>query len=189
MEKKLEIRWHGRGGQGVKTIAQFLAELSISIGLYGQGFPEFGPERTGAPVQGYNKISDEPIESHTRVENPDIVIVLDETLLTEGNITEGLKNGGILLINTTKTKEEIQRKLNISNSYNIHTVDATGISLKILGKNIPNTVMLGALIKLKPIFELDKLFENLKHRFSRKFSEKVIQGNIDALKRAYEEVK
>lgn len=188
-KKVLEIRWHGRGGQGAKTAALMLAETIAQMGKYVQGFPEYGPERMGAPILAFNRISDEPIHIHSNVINPDIVIVLDATLLSE-KITEGVPEDGIYIVNTTKTPQEVRRKLNLKGG-KIFTVDANQISLETIGRVIPNTPLMGAFIKATGLMPYEEFIENVKRELEKKFRTKpeVIDGNIKAIERAYREVK
>ncbi|WP_213974092.1 2-oxoacid:acceptor oxidoreductase family protein [Tepidanaerobacter acetatoxydans] len=188
-EKVLEIRWHGRGGQGAKTAALMLAETVAQMGKYVQGFPEYGPERMGAPILAFNRISDEPIHIHSNVINPDIVIVLDATLLGE-KVTAGVPEDGIYIVNTTKTPQEVRKKLNIKGG-KIFTVDANQISLDTIGRVIPNTPLMGAFVKATGLMSYDEFIKNVKGELEKKFKTKpeVIAGNIKAIERAYQEVK
>ncbi len=188
-EKVLEIRWHGRGGQGAKTAALMLAETVAQMGKYVQGFPEYGPERMGAPILAFNRISDEPIHIHSNVINPDIVIVLDATLLGE-KVTAGVHEDGIYIVNTTKTPQEVRKKLNIKGG-KIFTVDANQISLDTIGRVIPNTPLMGAFVKATGLMPYDEFIKNVKGELEKKFKTKpeVIAGNIKAIERAYQEVK
>jgi len=188
MKKIIEIRWHGRAGQGAKTAALLLAEAALSEDKYIQGFPEYGPEREGAPIKAYTRISDNPIFIHSNVTNPDAVVVLDSTLLDAVDVAEGLPEDGFLLVNTNEIPQEIRKKLNLTNG-KVYTVDATSISLDIFGRNFPNMPMIGALIKVLPILSLDTLLQSVEKKFGKKFSSKIVEGNISAVKKAYEEVK
>ncbi|MBC7190274.1 2-oxoacid:acceptor oxidoreductase family protein, partial [Candidatus Aerophobetes bacterium] len=156
MGKLFEVRWHGRAGQGAKTAALLLAEAALSEGKYIQGFPEYGPEREGAPIRAYTRISDSPIYIHSGVANPDAVVVLDSTLIGVVDITEGLGKDGVILINTEENPGKIRERLNFPDG-KLYTVDATGISLEILGRNLPNMPMVGALIRVLPVLKLDVL--------------------------------
>lgn len=189
MEKVLEIRWHGRGGQGAKTAALMLAETAAEIGKYVQGFPEYGPERMGAPILAFNRISDEPIHIHSNVINPHIAVVLDSTLLGS-KITEGVPEDGVYVINTTKDPKQVRKILNLEDG-KIFTVDANKISLETIGRAIPNTPMMGALIRATGIMSFEDFLEKVTGQLEKKFKTKpeVIDGNIEAIKRAYQEVK
>jgi pyruvate ferredoxin oxidoreductase gamma subunit len=186
-EDLLEIRWHGRGGQGVKTASMLFAETAIEEGKYGQGFPEYGPERMGAPTKGYTRISSQPILSHSAVSEPGIVIVLDASLLENSEILEGIPEDGILIINTSKSPTEIRSELKIRGR-RIFTVNGTRIALETLGKAIPNTVMLGALIRVSNVFDLARMETNIVKKFTKKYNERIAEMNVKAIRRAYEEV-
>lgn len=192
MAEMLEIRWHGRGGQGAKTAALLLAEASSAAGKYIQAFPEYGPERMGAPVVSYNRISDHPITIHSGVENPRFVAVLDATFVGTVDFTKGVPDGGIIVINSPMSPAEMRPKLGLTNdSIRIFTVDANTISQDCIGRPIPNTPMLGALVKATGVMELEALIHDTKGKLEKKFRNKpeVIEGNLEAIRRAYEEVK
>jgi pyruvate ferredoxin oxidoreductase gamma subunit len=187
MAKMTEIRFHGRGGQGAKTAADLLATTSLETGKFIQSFPEYGPERAGAPIRSFTRISEEPINLHCGITNPDMVVVIDPTLLESVNVSEGLDENGILLVNTEKTPEVIRKKINF-NKGKVFTVDATRISLETLGLPLPNTPMLGALIKATGIVALDSLKSNVRSKFLKKIGEAKVKGNLDSIDRAYKEV-
>ncbi len=189
MDKLVEIRWHGRGGQGAVTAAKFLAEVALSENQFFQAFPEYGPERMGAPIQAFTRVSGEPIYLRCGVESPNYVVVLDPTLLSAVDVLHGIKDNGELVVNTPESPEEIRRKLEIKPGIGVHTVDATRISLETLGKPIPNTPMIGALIKVTGLFPLDRVLEVLRKSFGKKFSGEVIEKNLEAVRRAYSEVR
>jgi pyruvate ferredoxin oxidoreductase gamma subunit len=185
--KLVEIRWHARGGQGVMVAARTLARAAIREGKYAQGLPEFGPERAGAPVRAYNRISDEPLYLYCAVVNPDFVLVLDPTLLGIVDVTEGMRKGGFLIVNTSVVGEKV---LHIPREdIKFFRVDASSISRKVFGRNLPNTVMLGALIKVTEVIKLQSLLEDVEKVFSEKFPKGVVEANLEAIKRGYEEVK
>jgi len=186
MKKPFEIRWHGRGGLGAKTAALLLGEALTKTGKYIQAFPEYGPERRGAPVKSYNRVSDEPIRIHCGIKNPDVVVVLDPTLLGP-KVVEGLPKGNKILINTNLTPEQVKEKYGL-HDYEVHVVNATKISTEILGRNLPNTPMLGALIKVLPLLPFDEFLSAVEERLSHKFPKDIVEKNIEAIKRAYEEV-
>lgn len=190
MGKLFEIRWHGRGGQGAKTAALIFAEAASGEGKYVQAFPEYGPERMGAPVQAFNRVSDEEITVHCAIESPDVVVVLDATLIEPAKVTQGLKEDGILLVNSDKGPQAIREKVPGFKG-KIFTVDASSISKEELGQEIPNTPMLGALAKVTNLIDLDKMLEDTRKKFESKFKYRphIIEGNIKSIKRAYEEVK
>ena len=183
----LEIRWHGRGGQGAKTAAQFLAEAAIDAGKFIQAFPEYGPERAGAPIKAYTRIADKPIKVHCGVTSPQIVLVIDPTLVTK-QVLDGLAEDGILVVNTQDAPEQLKKELGIT-SAKVATVDATKISLDTLGIPMPNTPMLGALVKVTPIVPLEKIKEQIKSKFLKKLGEEKTNANIAAVDKAYKEVK
>ena len=180
-DKTIEIRWHGRGGQGAVTSAELLATAAIEEGKFAQAFPSFGPERRGAPVLVFNRVSDvNPIRARVAVTNPDIVVILDPGLLHIANVTSGLREDGTLVINTPKTLVDIKSEL--SGPWRLAVVNATSIAREVIGVPIVNTTMLGALIKATGLIELESLAEPLKERFGAR-----AKGNIDACHRAYEE--
>jgi pyruvate ferredoxin oxidoreductase gamma subunit len=185
----LEIRWHGRGGQGAKTAATFLAEAVMVAGKHSQGFPEYGPERRGAPVRGYTRIADKPIRRHCGVENPDIVVVLDPSLLdsSSAGVTHGTNKETVFLVNTTMSAKEIKAKLGVEGAL-FGAVDASGIAKEEFGRPIPNTPMVGALMRAKEILGIDQVCECLTVKFRKKFTEQMISGNLRAVRRAYEEL-
>lgn len=178
----LEIRWHGRGGQGSVTSAELLALAAIEDGKFGQAFPSFGPERRGAPVTAFNRVNDERILLRCSVYHPDVVVVLDESLVGLVDVTEGIRPDGVLIVNTVKPQEEIRRLLNYKGK--LATVDATGIAWKELGVPITNTTMLGAIIGVTKIVSMEGLKSPIHERFGR-----IAQKNMTAAKRASEEVK
>jgi pyruvate ferredoxin oxidoreductase gamma subunit len=187
MANLTEIRWHARGGQGAKTAATMLAEIVLNEGKYGQGFPDYGPERMGAPMRGFTRISDKPIRMHSAVYNPNVVIVLDPTLLDVVDVLEGTNDNTVVIINTADSMDKISKKLKIGNR-KLWILNGTKIALDTIGRPIPNTPMLGALVKATELIKLDTLYTDLRKKFGKKFPERVIQGNLDAIKRAYEEV-
>lgn len=186
----IEIRWHGRGGQGAKTASLLLADAAFNTGKYIQGFPEYGPERMGAPLTAYNRISDTPITIHSNIYEPDYVVVVDDTLLEVVDVTAGLKETGAILINTTKSPEYLK---NVLKGYNgdIYTIDARKISMEALGKYFPNTPMLAAIVKVSKIMSDEDLLKDMVGSFKHKFAKKpeVIDGNMKALELALKEVK
>jgi pyruvate ferredoxin oxidoreductase gamma subunit len=185
----VEIRWHGRGGQGVKTAATMLAEAALNEGKHSQGFPEYGPERMGAPVRGYTRLSEEPIVIHCAISNPQIVVVLDPTLLLSENVAEGLIEGGSILVNTPLTPAAIRKLMKLNGNEKIFTINATQIALDELKREIPNTPMLGALVKIAEVLKLETVEVDLKKKFGKKFRPEVVEGNLRAVHRAYNEVK
>ena len=190
MNDLIEIRWHGRGGQGAKTASLLLADAAFNTGKYIQGFPEYGPERMGAPITAYNRISDKPITIHSNIYEPDYVVVVDDTLLSSVPVTDGLKKEGAIVINTTKTPEELKKLLK-GYEGNIYTIDARKVSIEALGKYFPNTPMLAAIVKVTGIMTDEELLADMQNSFKHKFAKKpeVIDGNMKALKLALKEVK
>jgi len=187
MKETIEIRWHGRGGQGAKTAAQFLAEAALDAGKFIQAFPEYGPERAGAPMRAFTRISDKPITVHSGVTNPDAVVVIDPTLINS-EVLEGLADTGALVMNSEKDPQTMRKTLNFSGG-KVATVDATKISLEVLGLPMPNTPMIGALLKTMAVVSMDSVNEQVKKKFLKKLGEEKTNANILAIKRAYEEVK
>ena len=189
MKDIVEIRWHGRGGQGAKTASLLLADAAFNTGKYVQGFPEYGPERMGAPITAYNRISSERSTVHSNIYEPDYVVVVDETLLSAVDVTAGLKQEGAIVINSAKSPAEL-RPLLKGYAGKVCTIDAGKISEEELGKNFPNTPMLAAIVKVSGVVEVDAFIEDMKASFHHKFASKpqVIEGNMKALKRSMEEV-
>lgn len=190
MKNLIEIRWHGRGGQGAKTASLLLADAAFNTGKYIQGFPEYGPERMGAPITAYNRISDTTITIHSNIYEPDYVVVVDDTLLTSVPVTAGLKKDGAIVINTTKTPEQLKELLKGYEGA-VYTIDARKVSEEALGKYFPNTPMLAAIVKVAGVMTDEELLEDMKTSFKHKFAKKpeVIDGNMKALELALKEVK
>lgn len=190
MENLVEIRWHGRGGQGAKTASLLLADAAFNTGKYIQGFPEYGPERMGAPITAYNRISDNPIVIHSNIYEPDYVVVVDDTLLESVDVTAGLKETGAIVINTVKDADYLKRALHGYNG-SIYTIDARKISEECLGRYFPNTPMLAAIVKVSNIMDEKDFINDMQGSFKHKFAKKpeVIDGNMKALEMALNEVK
>lgn len=190
MNNLIEIRWHSRGGQGAKTASLLLADAAFNTGKYIQGFPEYGPERMGAPITAYNRISSTPITVHSNIYEPDYVVVVDDTLLETVDVTAGLKETGGIVINTTKNEEYLKKALK-GYTGNIYTIDARKISMETLGKYFPNTPMLASIVKVTNIMTDEELIKDMGSSFKHKFAKKpeVIEGNMNALKMALQEVK
>ncbi|MCL2366540.1 MAG: 2-oxoacid:acceptor oxidoreductase family protein [Oscillospiraceae bacterium] len=190
MSNMVEIRWHGRGGQGAKTASLLLADAAFNTGKYVQGFPEYGPERMGAPITAFNRISDTRCLLHCNIYEPDYVVVVDPTLLTAVDVTSGLKRNGAILINSSKSPEEL-RHLLAGYEGAVYTIDAGKISEEELGKNFPNTPMLGAVVKVSGIIPEDRFITDMEQSMHHKFANKtsVIEGNMNALRRSMQEVK
>ena len=189
MDGLIEIRWHGRGGQGAKTASLLLADAAFNTGKYIQGFPEYGPERMGAPITAYNRISDKPITIHSNIYEPDYVVVVDDTLLETVSVTAGLKNTGAIVINTTKNAEEIKGLLK-GYEGKVYKIDARKISEEALGRYFPNTPMLAAIVKVSKVMSDEELLNDMKGSFKHKFAKKpeVIEGNMKALEMALNSV-
>ncbi len=190
MSNHTEIRWHGRGGQGAKTAALLLADVAFKTGKYVQGFPEYGPERMGAPITAYNRISDEVIRVHSNIYDPEFVVVVDESLLETVDVTAGLKKEGAILVNTARPKEEIIPHLK-GYEGKLYTIDAHKVSMKAMGKYFPNTPLLAAIVKVANIMDEETFLREMKASFKHKFASKpeVIDGNMKALEMALKEVK
>ena len=186
MKNTVEIRWHGRGGQGAKTAALLLADAAFKTGRYVQGFPEYGPERMGAPITAFNRISGDKIRVHSNIYDPDYVIVVDETLLHSVNVTDGLDRDGAIIVNTPRPAKEI-RPLLRGYEGRVYTVDAREISERTLGKNFPNTPMLAAAAAVTGVMVKEDFLREMKASFAHKFAKKpeVIRGNMEALTAAY----
>lgn len=188
MAEMMEIRWHARGGQGAKTASLLLAEAAAMEGKHSQGFPDYGPERMGAPMRGFTRISDAPIRVHCAIYSPQIVIVLDDTLLGAVDVTAGMPKDGTLLANTVRAAADIRKRVG-GGVGRLFTVDATGIAIAEIGRPIPNSPMLGALIRVSGILELDTVLNQIRKKFSHGFRPEMLEGNVRAIRRAYEEVK
>lgn len=189
MSKITEIRWHGRGGQGAKTASLLLADVAFNTGKWVQGFPEYGPERMGAPITAYNRISENKIRVHSNIYEPDFVVVVDETLLESIAVTKGLKKEGAIIINTDKKPDLIKKSLKNWDG-KVYTIDARKISEEALGRNFPNTPMLAAVVKVSRLMADDDFIKEMQHSFEHKFASKpeVIEGNMNALKTSLAEV-
>ena len=190
MQDLIEIRWHGRGGQGAKTASLLLADAAFNTGKYIQGFPEYGPERMGAPITAYNRISSKPITIHSNIYEPDYVVVVDDTLLETVDVTAGLKSEGAIVINTTKSPEYLRSVLK-GYQGNIYTIDARKVSMETLGRYFPNTPMLAAIVKVSKIMNDEDFINDMKGSFKHKFAKKpeVIDGNMKAIEMALNEVR
>jgi pyruvate ferredoxin oxidoreductase gamma subunit len=184
-----EIIWHGRGGQGAKTVAEFLALVALREGKYSQGFPEYGPERSGAPMRGYTRVSDAPIKMHSAVYHPNAVLVLDATLLNTIDVTEGMEGAGAVLINTPLSPGEITSRHSFLAGKKVWTVDATGIARAEIGRPIPNMPMLGALVKATGVVQLESVVRDVRQEFQDKFAPRVLEGNLTAIAKAFQEVR
>ena len=190
MDNMIEIRWHGRGGQGAKTASLLLADAAFNTGKYIQGFPEYGPERMGAPITAYNRISSSPIRIHSNIYEPDYVVVVDDSLLESVPVTAGLKETGAIIINTTKDANSLKPLLN-GYKGKVYIIDARKVSIEALGKYFPNTPMLAAIVKVSNIMSEEEFLNDMEGSFKHKFAKKpeVIEGNMKALTLALKEVK
>lgn len=187
MAKLTEIRWHGRGGQGVVTAGKMLAKVALDSGQYFQAFPDYGPERAGAPIRAFTRVSPEPIHKHCQIQRPDIVLVLDPTLLEAVDVADGLHEDGVLLVNTEESPARVREMVGFKTG-KVFTVDATKIALETLGREITNTPMLGALVKATGILTVDDLIGQTRKQFGDKFGTEIVNRNVDAIKRAADEV-
>ena len=189
MKNTVEIRWHGRGGQGAKTAALLLADVAFKGGKYVQGFPEYGPERMGAPITAYNRISAEPVTVHSNIYDPDYVVVVDDGLLESTDVTHGLKENGAVIINTEKDKAAL---LPLLHDYKgaVYTLDAKAISMQALGKNYPNSPMLASVVAVSSVMEQEEFLNEMHDSFQHKFAKKpeVIDGNMKALELTFAEI-
>ncbi len=187
----IEIRWHGRGGQGAKTAALLLAEVAFSIGKYAQGFPEYGPERMGAPITAYDRISDKPIRVHSNIYEPDYVVVVDESLMDYIDVTAGLKPEGAIIVNSTRDKSEVEAQVRAMGYEGaVYVIDAHYVSVKTLGRYFPNSPMLASVVKVSGFLEEEVFLTQMEASFRHKFAKKpeVVAGNMEALRLALQEV-
>ncbi|HEY3347477.1 MAG TPA: 2-oxoacid:acceptor oxidoreductase family protein [Nitrospirota bacterium] len=189
MAEILEIRWHGRGGQGTVTAAKVFAEAVTAEGGNVQAFPEYGPERMGAPLRAYNRISSEPMTLHCQPMNPAVVAIVDPTIMDAVDVTEGATDNAVYVVNTHRTPAEINERLQIKPGQKLFCVDANKISIETIGRVMPNTPLLGAVVRATSVIKLETLLSDIRKSFGKKFAEKIIQANLDAASRAYEEVK
>jgi len=189
MNDLIEIRWHGRGGQGTKTASLLLADAAFNTGKYIQGFPEYGPERMGAPITAYNRISKTPIMIHSNIYEPDYVVVVDDTLLESVNVTAGLKETGAIVINTSKDNDHIKSHLKEYKG-KVYKINAKKISIETMGQYFPNTPMLAAIVKVSEIMTDEDFLKDMKGAFIHKFAKKpeVIEGNMKALEAALQQI-
>ncbi|MFA4965453.1 MAG: 2-oxoacid:acceptor oxidoreductase family protein [Thermoleophilia bacterium] len=183
-----EIRWHGRGGQGAVTAAKMVAELALGQDKYFQAFPEYGPERSGAPIVAFTRVSDEPIQIYAGVEHPQIVVVLDPSLLSIVDVTKGAPDDAVVLVNSEMTPAELRKHYGLE-GFRYFTIAATRIATETIKRPIPNTPMVGALTRITGLFPIDQVVDFLRVDFGKKFPPKVVEGNINAIMRSYEEVK
>ena len=182
-----EIRWHGRGGQGAVTAAKMVAELALGEGKYFQAFPEYGPERSGAPIVAFTRVSDAPIQVYSGVEHPQIVVVLDSSLMTIVDVTKGAPDDAIVLVNSERSPAKLRKDTGFTGT-RLYTIAATRIAVETIKRAIPNTPMVGALTRITGLFDIDDVVAFLREDFGKKFPPKVVEGNIAAITRSYEEV-
>lgn len=189
MKDTVEIRWHGRGGQGAKTAALLLADVAFNTGKYVQGFPEYGPERMGAPITAYNRISADKIRVHSNIYDPDYVVVVDETLLESVDVTKGLNKEGAVVVNTSKSADDIRKHLG-GYEGRVYTIDAHRISVAALGKYFPNSPMLAAIVAISGVVDRATFLKEMENSYRHKFAKKpeVIEGNMKALKMVLQEL-
>lgn len=189
MKNTVEIRWHGRGGQGAKTAALLLADVAFKTGKYVQGFPEYGPERMGAPITAYNRIGEEPITIHSNIYSPDYVVVVDDGLLESIDVTQGLKKDGAVIVNTQRSQKEIAKQLKQHGwRGSVYTIDAREISVGALGRYYPNSPMLAAVVAVSGVVEQAAFLKEMGDSFAHKFAKKpeVVEGNMKALEMTFE---
>ncbi|UCC75300.1 MAG: 2-oxoacid:acceptor oxidoreductase family protein [Anaerolineales bacterium] len=190
MAKLTEIRWHGRAGQGIVTAGELLAEGALKENMYFQAFPDYGPERMGAPIKSYTRISDEPIDVHYQILSPEVVVVVNPNVLSVVDVTEGLAEDGVVIVNSPDPPERIREALGLTGKKaRVFTVDATGIALETLKRDIPATLMLGAIIRATGLVDLEKTVEVVQEKLGAKLRGEVVDANVTALRRAHEAVK
>lgn len=189
MAKLTEIRWHGRAGQGIVTASELLAEAALKEDKYFQAFPEYGPERMGAPIKAYTRVSDEPIDIHYQILNPEVVVVVNPNLLGVVDVMEGMAPNGVLVVNTPETPVQIRERLKIKDhQVKVFTVDATRIALETIRRDIPATLMLGAVIRATGLVDMQHTLELVQEKLGAKLRAEIVESNKTALRRAYEEV-
>ncbi len=187
MSDLIEIRWHSRGGQGAMLAVRTLARAVIKDNKYAQGLPEFGPERMGAPIKAYNRFSTQPFSLYCGIVNPHVVVLLDPSVTKLVDVTEGIYADSKLLVNIELSTQEVREKLKLKNGI-VYVVNATKIAQETLGRPMPNTPMMGALIKIVPVISLEVLLDEVAREFKEKFTPRVVEANLAAIKRGYEEV-
>lgn len=185
----IEIRWHGRGGQGAKTASLLLADVAFTQQMYVQGFPEYGPERMGAPITAYNRLSVKPLYVHSNIYHPDIVVVVDESLINSVDVRAGLKENGVIIVNSHRSAGEVRAAF-AGYTGRLYTIDAKSISLRSIGRNMPNTPLLASVVKVSGIMDEESFYKNMRESFAHKFSSKpeVLEGNMNAIQDAWKEV-
>lgn len=188
MQQLTEIRWHARAGQGAVTAAKVVAETALSADQYMQAMPEYGPERMGAPIKAFTRISPDPIDIHCNIEKPDVVIVLDDTLLEVVDVTEGIVDDGVVILNTCTPPEQAKKALGVPDTVKVACVDASGIALDTIKRDIPNTPIVGAFVKATGVIDLETFKGLLAKNLGKKYGQEMIDANFEAVDRAFEEV-
>lgn len=188
MQQLTEIRWHARAGQGAVTAAKVVAETALSADQYMQAMPEYGPERMGAPIKAFTRISPDPIDIHCNIEKPDVVIVLDDTLLEAVDVTEGIADDGVVILNTCTPPEQAKKALGVPETVKVACVDASGIALDTIKRDIPNTPIVGAFVKATGVIDLETFKGLLAKNLGKKYGQEMIDANFEAVDRAFEEV-
>ena len=188
MQQLTEIRWHARAGQGAVTAAKVVAETALSADQYMQAMPEYGPERMGAPIKAFTRISPEPIDIHCNIEEPNVVIVLDDTLLDVVDVAEGIHSDGAIILNTCTPADKVKQALGVPDTVTVACVDASGIALDTIKRDIPNTPIVGAFVKVTEVIDLETFKGLLAKNLSKKFGQEMIDANYTAVDRAYKEV-
>lgn len=186
MSRMIEVRWHGRGGQGVVTAGEVLGEAAMHTGKYFQAFPEYGAERMGAPIKAYTRISDEPIEVHSPILEPDVVIVVNPNLIGAVDLTEGIKPDGTLIMNTEQTPEDLRETLDFQGG-TVWCVDASKIAMEEIKRDIPSTMMISVFAKATGALELDNIIKVVRETLGERLREEIVEANVRALRRAYDE--
>jgi pyruvate ferredoxin oxidoreductase gamma subunit len=187
--KLTEIRWHGRAGQGIVTAGELLAEAAMKDDKYFQAFPDYGPERMGAPIKAYTRISDEPIDVHYQILSPEVVVVVNPNVLGAVDVTDGLAEGGVMIVNTTESPAKIRDRLGLEPSAaKVFTVDATGIAMETLKRDIPATLMIGAIIRATEMVDLGNAVDVVREKLGEKLRGEIVEANVTALQRAYDNV-
>lgn len=187
MTEKIEVRWHGRGGQGTVTACKVFADACLNGGRYVQAFPEYGPERAGAPIRAYNRVSEKELRGHYPVINPNIVVVVDATLLDSIDVTEGAPDNAAFIINCRENSGDIRSRIKAGPSQRIITLDATRISIDTIGRPMPNAPLIGCVAKVSGMLTLEAVQDDIRKNFSKKFNQKIIDGNLEATRRGFEE--
>lgn len=182
----IEIRWHGRAGQGVVTAAQILADLALEAGLWFQAFPDYGPERSGAPVRAYTRLDHAPIRIHSHIQEPDVVVVLDPTLLESEPVVQGLRGEGTLIVNTPHSLSSIRKILGLAHG-RVLTMDASRIAWETLGRDLPNSPMLGATVVATTLIPEEEILAAAERALAKKFSAEVVGKNLEAIRRGSQE--